>query len=231
MALTITAWEARERTKSSAQKWIGEHEDFLTEHRNNPGMVWPLKRCARYLAGRGNGRAVNAVVAVRPEPAERHPEHWAGPFIIEVQAADGHLDGAQLQALADQLQAPSYDVEVHTVVLDLSQVASTTAAFLNLLKAVRKQLARRDKDIMLCHVRSQCADLLRGTGFEDTIHCLRPESEVPSTATGAGPPQATQPQDVNTQNDATQPFVPPQDSTTLSANKRAPSRRASTCCG
>ena len=90
------------RRTSLARRWTVDLQDFLAEHRDNPKMAWPLKSNPRRV---GEGQTVvNKSSGPLLESADRRIEQSTAPLVITVEAANGHLDGAELQARFLQLQ-------------------------------------------------------------------------------------------------------------------------------
>ena len=99
----------------------------------------------------------------------------------------GRLDGAGLETVAGYLQEIAKDMAGGDVAIDLSNVLSMTARFLNILDYFRRRLRYVGRRLVLCGVNAQCTGLFRLGGLDELVDCC----ETPHVACREKRPKPT----------------------------------------
>ena len=156
---------------------IKETEDYLNSRLHDRETPWPRRHES---VGQGKQRGAergNCPQAENSVPL-RICHSQPGTTTVEVFGnRAGFLDGQTASYITMAVFA-LVDERPDDLVIDISQVTSLTAQFLDLLTSLPKRFRFEGRRLALLGVRPHCADLLRVSGLENRIPCLRTISEM-----------------------------------------------------
>lgn len=156
-------------TSKLRRRMIQETEVDLNRRLDGPNVKWP-RRCSpeqRSAEVPRRSRAGDANAVDRPMSVR---QLWLTATVVEVRGNEhGYLDNDRVGAMVDTLLELASDERGGAFVVDLTSVRSLNAAFLTLVATLRRTLASRGRRLSLCGMGSQNADLLRGTGLDESI--------------------------------------------------------------